>query len=41
MLSVSSTPILLNGDPTGPIENGITYIVRPRIDPWKISPARR
>ena len=41
MLSVSSTPILLNGEPTGPIEKGITYIVRPRIEPAKISPARR
>jgi hypothetical protein len=41
MLSVSSTPILLNGEPTGPMEKGITYIVRPRIAPRRISPARR
>ena len=41
MLSVSSTPILLKGEPTGPIEKGITYIVRPFIEPLKISPARR
>ena len=41
MLSVSSTPILLNGEPTGPIEKGITYIVRPFIAPAKISFARR
>uniref|UniRef100_A0A1B0A7E0 Uncharacterized protein n=1 Tax=Glossina pallidipes TaxID=7398 RepID=A0A1B0A7E0_GLOPL len=27
--SVISTPILDKGEPTGPIENGITYIVRP------------
>ena len=32
MLSVSSTPILLKGEPTGPIEKGMTYIVRPFID---------
>ena len=41
MLSVSSTPILLKGEPTGPIENGITYIVRPFMEPLKIEPARR
>ena len=41
MLSVSSTPILLNGEPTGPIEKGMTYIVRPFIEPAKISRARR
>ena len=33
MLSVNSTPILLNGEPTGPIEKGMTYIVRPFIEP--------
>src|SRR5688572_28022075 len=32
-LSVSSTPICAIGLPIGPIENGTTYIVRPRIDP--------
>ena len=41
MLSVSSTPILLKGEPTGPIEKGITYIVRPFMAPAKISFARR
>ena len=41
MLSVSSTPILLNGEPTGPIEKGMTYMVRPFIDSANISPARR
>jgi hypothetical protein len=33
--SESSTPICDNGDPIGPIENGITYIVRPRMQPAK------
>ena len=32
-LSEISTPICEIGPPTGPIENGITYIVRPRIAP--------
>ena len=27
------TPRRLIGDPIGPIENGITYIVRPRMEP--------
>src|SRR3954470_1142378 len=31
--SVSSTPMWAMGDPSGPIENGTTYMVRPRIDP--------
>src|ERR1035437_5643259 len=33
--SVISIPRRPIGDPTGPIENGMTYIVRPRIDPLK------
>lgn len=41
MLSVSSTPILPKLDPTGPIENGTTYIVRPFIEQVKISPPHR
>ena len=32
-------PILENGEPIGPIENGTTYIVRPFIAPAKISRA--
>ena len=32
MLSANPTPILLNGKSTGPIENGMTYIVRPFIE---------
>ena len=31
--SVSWTPTLAIGDPSGPIENGTTYIVRPAIEP--------
>ncbi|CAB4927585.1 unannotated protein [freshwater metagenome] len=31
--SVTSTPILLLSEPSGPIENGTTYIVRPCIAP--------
>ncbi len=27
------TPILAMGDPSGPMLNGITYIVRPRMQP--------
>jgi len=30
---VISTPRAESGEPSGPIENGTTYIVRPRIDP--------
>src|ERR1700682_804353 len=33
--SVNCTPICDIGDPTGPMLNGSTYIVRPCIDPWK------
>ena len=33
MLSVSSTPTFEKRDPAGPITNGTTYIVRPRIEP--------
>jgi hypothetical protein len=32
--SVNWIPMWANGDPSGPMENGTTYIVRPRIDPW-------
>ncbi len=28
-----STPSALIGDPSGPMQNGTTYIVRPRIEP--------
>ena len=31
--SVISTPIFAIGEPTGPIENGITYMVRPCMQP--------
>jgi len=34
---VTCTPICEIGPPTGPIENGTTYMVRPRIEPSKIS----
>ena len=34
-LSVISTPICAIGLPSGPIENGTTYIVRPRMHPSK------
>ena len=33
--SVSWTPMWLLSEPTGPIENGTTYIVRPCIEPRK------
>ena len=36
--SVSSTPMCAIGEPSGPIENGTTYIVRPRIAPPKQHP---
>ncbi len=39
MLSVSSTPILENTEPMGPRLKGITYMVRPFIEPRMISPA--
>ena len=32
-LSVSCTPMCESGPPTTPIENGTTYMVRPRMDP--------
>src|ERR1700733_1516328 len=38
-LSVSSTPILLIAEPTGPITYGTTYIVRPFIEPSKSLPS--
>ncbi len=31
--SVISTPIWAIGEPSGPMQNGTTYIVRPRIEP--------
>ena len=31
--SVSSTPMWAIGEPSGPIENGTTYIVRPSMQP--------
>src|SRR5450432_281399 len=37
--SVSSTPRAEIGEPIGPMENGTTYIVRPRMQPSN-SPAR-
>src|ERR1700730_5754346 len=37
--SVSCTPTWLLSDPSGPIENGTTYIVRPRIAPANSSPS--
>ena len=39
MLSVSSIPILLKGDPVGPIENAMTYMVLPFMEFLKIAPA--
>ena len=30
---MSSTPITLNGEPSGPMQKGTTYIVRPRMAP--------
>src|ERR1039458_8400713 len=33
--SVSSTPICEMGEPTGPMEKGRTYMVRPRMEPLK------
>ena len=35
--SVSCTPICDIGEPTGPMLNGSTYIVRPRMQPLKSS----
>src|SRR5213596_3993139 len=37
--SVSCTPISDLSEPSGPIENGTTYIVRPRIEPVNSSPS--
>jgi len=37
-LSVTSTPILLIGELTGPITYGTTYMVRPRIAPSRSAP---
>ena len=34
--SVISMPILEKGEPTGPMENGMTYMVRPSMQPWKM-----
>jgi hypothetical protein len=34
---VISTPIWAMGEPSGPMEKGTTYMVRPRIDPLKRS----
>ena len=39
--SVSCTPICDIGEPTGPIENGKTYIVRPAMHPSNNSLSRR
>lgn len=36
--SVISTPIAESGEPTGPMQKGTTYIVRPRIEPRKTPP---
>ncbi len=33
---MTCTPMCERGPPTAPIENGTTYIVRPRIDPSKM-----
>ena len=34
--SVTSMPICENGDPTGPMQKGMMYIVRPAIQPSKM-----
>ena len=34
---MSWTPTWLLSEPSGPIENGTTYMVRPRMQPLKIS----
>ena len=36
--SVNCTPRCAIGEPSGPIENGTTYIVRPRMQPLNRSP---
>ena len=33
-LSVISMPIFAIGEPSGPMENGMTYMVRPAMQPW-------
>ena len=38
--SVSSTPMWAISEPSGPMENGTTYMVRPRMQPRK-SPSRK
>ncbi len=40
-LSESSTPMCAMWLPIGPIENGTTYIVRPRMQPSNSSPSVR
>ena len=37
--SVSSMPICAMCEPSGPIENGMTYMVRPRMQPSKRRPS--
>ncbi len=37
--SVISTPSAERGDPSGPMQKGTTYIVRPRIEPRKTPPS--
>jgi len=39
--SVSSTPMPDKGEPTGPMLNGSTYIVRPRMQPLNSCLSRR
>ena len=38
--SVSWTPIWAMGEPIGPMLNGMTYMVRPRMDPRKSASMR-
>ncbi len=38
--SVNWTPNCEIGDPSGPIQNGMTYIVRPRIEPRNFGVSR-
>ena len=39
MLSVSSMPTFANGEPSGPITYGTTYMVRPFIEPSNSAPS--
>ena len=39
-LSVTWTPTRLKGEPGGPMRKGMTYIVRPAMDPSRIFPSR-